>query len=177
MHTFETERLLMRPLEPEDQAFYCACYTDPVLMRHIGEPLTQEAALRSFAAASKPRVQHTLWVMQEKKTIANVGLLALIYRRNQYGSFNAELGNIMLSEFQNKGLTIEALNALFGMAFKADNLDTIIVNHKSNNGAVTRIVKKLGFIQSTTDSTDMPSGGWIMPRNHWHGLRAVTNPL
>ncbi len=44
MHSFTTERLLIRPLAEQDKILYLSLYTDAKVMRNIGEPLTAEAA-------------------------------------------------------------------------------------------------------------------------------------
>ncbi len=181
MQTFETARLLMRPLQPEDEAFYCACYTDPVLMQHIGEPLSDEAALRSFAAALKittttPARRYT-WVMQEKKSNACVGLLALIADKNKPVSGNAELGNIMLTEFQNQGFTVEALSQLVDIVFSTAPLSSVFANHKIQNSAVNRVMKKLGFLRDMNISEGISKGRWVLSRNDWQTNRAKPNSI
>lgn len=175
MQSFESTRLLMRPLCVDDQAFYCACYTDPVLMQHIGEPLTQQAALRSFSAAMKLNsatpARRRSWVIQEKESSAATGLLALIYDYSRQDRVNAELGHIMHARFQNRGFTIEAIDKLADIVFSTTNLSTIIVNHRSKNGAVARAAKKLGFLQEINDNPGALCCRWALSRNHWSALR------
>ena len=181
MQTFETARLLMRPLQPEDESFYCTCYTDPVLMQHIGEPLSPEAALRSFMAALKitpeAPVRRYTWVMQEKKSDACVGLLALIADKNKPVSGNAELGNIMFIEFQNQGFTVEALSRLVDIVFSTTPLSGVFANHRIQNSAVNRVMKKLGFLHDMSVSQEISKGRWNLSRNDWQALRLKPNSI
>ena len=171
MLSFETERLVMRPLHAEDEAFYCACYIDPLLMRHIGEPLTPAAAKRSFNAARK--ISSTIsphrytWAMKEKKSGATIGLLAMIFDQANATPVTAELGNIMLTHFQNRGYTVEALGKLINLTFETTNLVSLVAGHKIQNAAVTRVMTKLGFVRNVTESSDVANCKWVIRRIHW----------
>ena len=48
MHSFTTERLLIRPLNEQDKNLYVSLYTDVKIMRNIGEPLSTKAAEQAF---------------------------------------------------------------------------------------------------------------------------------
>ena len=178
MQTFETARLVMRLLGHDDEALYCACYIDPVLMQHIGEPLTHDAALRSFAAALKSTtaipIRRYTWVMQEKQSQSKIGLLALVFSQDQdqEQDISAELGHIVLTKFQNQGLTVEAITGMLDIAFHTTRLATVFVNHKSKNNAVTRVVKKLGFLPDTVEPGDISNCRWALPRSHWQSTKA-----
>lgn len=171
MQTFETARLLMRPLQPEDKSFYCTCYTDPVLMQHIGKPLSHEAASRSFSVALKIAteipIRRYTWVMQEKQSNASIGLLALIVGKTKAEPFNAELGNIMLTAFQNQGFTVEALSQLVDLVFSTTRLNGLLANHEIQNSAVNRVMKKLGFSNDMSISPEISERCWILSRSCW----------
>lgn len=177
MHTFETARLLMRPLQPEDEKFYCACYTDPVLMQHIGEPLAHDTALRSFKAALKVGteipVRRYTWVIQEKTSGLAAGLLAMFCDQAKPEPVNAELGTIMLSQFQNQGFTVEALDALADAAFNTTRLEVLLIKHKAENKAVTGVTRKLGYLRDSTDASDTARYVWALHRINW---QARSNP-
>lgn len=180
MQTFETARLLMRPLHPDDEDFYCRCYTDKVLMEHIGEPLTPEAALRSFTAALKKastvQGRSYTWAMQEKASGTAVGLLAMFCDQAKPEPVNAELGTIMLAEFQNKGFTAEALRKLADFAFNMTPLQALLVKHKSQNTAVTGVMAKLGYLVDIARPEGTASCQWILSRDHWQTFSAVATP-
>jgi ribosomal-protein-alanine N-acetyltransferase len=175
METFQTARLLMRPLQLEDEAFYCACYTDPVLMRHIGEPLSRDAALKSFKTTlsngSKIPVRRLTWVMQEKECSARVGLLAIIFNNTGAEPVSAELGNITLTAFQNRGYTVEALAELVDIVFCTYQLSELYACHRSQNTAVNRVMRKLGFSHDKTDLEDAFQGRWVLSCSRWQAAR------
>lgn len=176
METFKTARLLMRPLQREDEAFYCACYTDPALMRHIGEPLSRDAALRSFKAALKAGtetpVRRYTWVMQDTQShCASVGLLAVIFHNTGAEPVSAELGNITLTAFQNRGYTVEALAKLVDLVFCTCKLSELYACHRSQNIAVNRVMRKLGFSHDKTDLEDVFQERWVLSCSRWQVAR------
>jgi [ribosomal protein S5]-alanine N-acetyltransferase len=177
MQIFETERLLMRPLQLKDEAFYCACYTDPLLMEHIGEPLSLEVALRGFhaelKATSNVSARHYTWAMQEKTFGDTVGLLAMFYDHARPDPETATLGTIMLMKFQNRGFTAEAIRELSNIVFSTTSLDALFVKHKVGNDAVAGVMGKLGYLLDIADSPD--SCLWALRRHHWETWNTGTS--
>ncbi|HOZ04911.1 MAG TPA: GNAT family N-acetyltransferase [Arenimonas sp.] len=181
MDTFETRRLLVRRLAAEDRAFYCACYTDQRLMQHIGEPLKAEAALRNFNTvlntSTAVRLPHYTWVIQEKISQANIGLLGLAFGQLMPEPMHAELGHIMLAEYQNRGYTTEVINQMMDIAFGATRLERIIVNHANENRAVIRIVQRLCFLRESGITDKRSTCRWVLSRDRWQALRALANAV
>ncbi len=171
MQNFETARLLMRPLQPEDESLYCACYTNPVLMQHISEPLTHDAALRSFAVALKLAteipIRRYTWVMQEKSIQLDIGLLALVCEQADPESLNAEIGAIIFANFQNLGHAAEAINALVDIAFNKTSLAILRTQHTTNNGAACGLMEKLGFRRDGMQSERGSPSCWLLHRADW----------
>jgi RimJ/RimL family protein N-acetyltransferase len=171
MQTFETARLLMRPLQLEDEAFYCACYTDPVLMQHIGEPLSHEAALRSFTAALKIATQiplrHYTWVMQDIQSRYDIGLLGLVCDQTNPEPVNAQIGAIIFSRFQNRGFAAESINALVDFSFKTTALLTLSTRHETQNQSAKGLMQKLGFLLLPGQSELNASCNWQLQRTTW----------
>lgn len=178
MQTFETARLLMRPLQPADESFYCACYTDPVLMQHIGEPLSHEAALRGFNSTLKITsavpVRNYTWVMQEKTSGDAVGLLAMFCDQAKSEPVTATLGTIMLTMYQNLGFTAEAINELSNVVFGTTSLEAMFVKHKIGNNAVAGVMRKLGYLVDTTNPDISTTCLWVLRRSHWLDIRNYT---
>ncbi len=176
MQTFETARLVMRLLGHDDEALYCACYIDPVLMQHIGEPLTHDAALRSFAAALKSTtaipIRRYTWVMQEKESNASIGLLALVCDQKEPEPINAELGVLVFNAFQNKGYVSEVTASLADITFSQTRLDAIHVHHRAKNIPVSTVAMKLGFVCETDHSDVSGIFFWVLNRARWQQVRA-----
>lgn len=166
MHTFETARLLMRPLLPADEAFYCACYTDPVLMQHIGEPLTHEVALRSFKAAllvnSTLPIRRRTWVMQDTQSHSVIGLLGIVCDEVRPEPVNAQIGAIIVDQFQSRGFAAEAITALVDIAFTYSNLATLYTQHTAHHGAANGLMEKLGFQRDLEQNTAKMN--WVLRR-------------
>jgi RimJ/RimL family protein N-acetyltransferase len=171
MLTFETERLWMRLLQPEDQTLYCACYTDQKLMQLIGAPLDQEAALRSFAAALKMNaalpVRRRDWVMLEKKSGACIGLLSLVGDKTNPEPINGDLGAIIINEFQNRGYSLEGTGALVDIAFGISHFEKLHTRHRSENAAVGRVMSKLQFSYTIEQIDGIENWHWSLHRNQW----------
>lgn len=171
MQQFETARLLMRPLKPEDQAFYCACYTDLILMQHIGEPLTHEAALRSFTAALKINstlpIRRRTWVMQESLSGLSIGLLGLGVQPSGQQWQQPEIGFIVVECFQRRGFALEAVNALVDFAFSSPSVAALSARHADKNGAASGLMEKLGFKREALQHEPSASCGWRLLRADW----------
>ena len=171
MQTFETTRLLMRPLQPQDELFYCACYTDPILMQHIGEPLTHDAALRSFVAAlkisTKIPIRRYTWVMQDKSTRFDIGLLALVCEQTKPEPLNAEIGAILFANFQNLGYAAEVISTLVDIAFNKTTLATLCTRHTTENAAANGLMEKLGFQHDAMQPERGPGSCWLLHRADW----------
>lgn len=176
MDFFETDRLLVRPLTQDDEKIYCACYTDAVLLQHVGEPLTQASALNSFKAAinenSGGSIRRRTWIMQEKESGTGIGLLALIFDQANHKPMHAEMGVIIFDCFQNKGYVSEVTVALADVTFNQTDLTAIHVHHKTDNKAVGKVAERLGFQRGTSPTTDKTGCFWVLHRTKWQALRA-----
>ncbi len=171
MQGFETARLSVRPLCNEDFALYCACYTNPELMLHIGQPLSLDATLRSFNAALKSNaalpIRRYTWTMQERISLSKIGLLALVCDGVPPQPINAEIGSIIAIQHQNRGFAAEAITALTGLAFERTTLSTLTTRHISQNGAAKGLMEKLGFQCEVMPLADSASFHWTLHRTEW----------
>ncbi len=181
MQQFETAQLVMRHLRAEDETLYLECYTDPLLMKHIGDPLTPEAALRSFKAALKistaipPR--RYMWTIVEKTSCAPIGLLSLVCEISDNAETFVELGHFMLRQYHNKGYTLDAINKLIDVVFTSTGFAAFVVHHDRDNHAVTRVVKKLGFLSDPENSGNTLKFRWVLSRGRWQELRDTASTI
>jgi RimJ/RimL family protein N-acetyltransferase len=154
MHTFETPRLRMRPLDESDQGIYCALYTDPALMRFIAAPLEAERARRSFHAAlgmQAPRPQR--WIVTEKAG-GDVGLLGLIGTGDR-----PEIGVMLLASAQGRGYGTEAMAGMVAHAFAAYDLQAVCAHQAVvDNPTVVRLMTRLRF-RTLAPTAERPAGG------------------
>ena len=116
---FDTQRLHLRPLGEGDEALYCHLYTDPELMRHIGTPLSAEAARRSFGVACRQARRDGApaqrWVVAERGLPDGIGLLGLV--PDEGVADTAEVGLMLLADRRQRGLAAEAIGAVADRVF------------------------------------------------------------
>jgi|GEM_PF-758700 len=169
MESFETTRLLIRPLSIEDEMFYCNCYTDKLLMRHVGTPLTHQIALRSFKAVLKMNssapFNRWTWVMQDKQKKHYIGLLSLMSDLKKLERDSAEIGAIIFVGFQNQGFAAEAISELVNIAFMHPSLAELNTNNSKANRAANRLMEKLGFMSRIDDTGHGTS--WTLNRHDY----------
>jgi len=136
-------------------------------MQHIASPLDFEDASHSFSAAlkksSRNPVRRWTWVMQEKVSDAEIGLLGLVGDNNIPEAINAEIGAVINAEFQNQGFAAEAINALVNVAFEHTSLAELHTNHAHANKAANGLMSKLGFQYFEASS----SSRWQLCRANW----------
>lgn len=177
MESFETARLLMKPLGPEHRDLYCHCYTDLALMKLIADPLKMDAAMRSFDVALKINsslpVRRRDWVMLEKKSGSRIGLLSLVGCKTKPEATNADLGAIILNEFQGKGYSLEGTGALVDAAFHVSHIHSLHTYHLAENAAVGRVMAKLGFSCTIELHHGIENHHWQLTRPDWQPGRYV----
>ncbi len=158
LHSFTTERLLIRPIQAQDQALYISLYTDAKIMQHIGAPLSLQAAEKAFnstlnvmnkvissaanKAKSKKKPKTMTWVMVTLDNQQSIGIQALHWQ----GDDCAEIGIMLLNQTKGKGLATEAMSTLIKYGFEYYGLNTINIRYFKENFAMTAIAKKMGFI-------------------------------
>lgn len=147
--SLQTSRLHLRPLMEADQAFYCRLYTDPAVMARVGTPLSPEAAQGAFdrvlrqIAAKPPRAHY--WMLWERGTQAVIGLMALVFDRDDRNS--AEVGVLLLPNAQGQGHATEAITALVDNAFAEPAISRLWTRHATGHVAMIRLMRRLGFAQ------------------------------
>ncbi len=182
MHSFTTERLLIRPLIMADEAFYCYQYTDKKMMRVVGEPLTQAKASAAFKRAltanSLDKNTVRTWAIVDKTTNDIIGTQALswlVAKQNTKANSSAieqvEIGIMLATKANGKLLPEEAVSAIMEYGFKQLNIDRINAFYAKKNRATQRILKKIGYIfdASVQDSTS-ENGYQYFDQNQWHAV-------
>lgn len=151
---FRTDRLQLRPLADGDRALYVELYTDADVMRHVGAPLSPQAAGRGFEAVQRqmgqapPRAWY--WVACVRDSGREAGLLALMFDR---GRESAEFGMMMPAWARGSGYATEAVGALVAHALGGEgataagsSLQRLHIRHAPGHAAGARVMAKLGFI-------------------------------
>lgn len=161
-------RLRLRPLADADEAFWCAAYTDPLLMRQVGPPLAPDAAVRSFRAAvaanARPAPVPAYWVAQVRAEAADIGLLGLTGRS---AAGEAEVGALILPPWQARGHAAEAIALLAEHAFTGADLQRLCTRHAGDNPGAAGLMRKLGFTRFAADDAAPLGHRWEWLREDW----------
>lgn len=167
-YTFETERLIIRPIEEKDMGCYISLYMDSKIMKLIGKAFDLEEAKRAFIATLKAMIKSIsssqaetmTWAITEKnKKNKAIGIIALSWRsvlvKNEKGEiqlgFNdesPEIGIMLSRTFHGKKIPYEAGGALLEFTLRSLNVSKINTFYKPENIAVESFIKKLQMIKS-----------------------------
>jgi RimJ/RimL family protein N-acetyltransferase len=164
-----TPRLHLRPLAPSDERLYCGLYTDPVVMRHVAEPLAPEAAQRAFRAVLRQLAadppQSRYWILSPRAGGDDLGLMAWVPDRDDAGS--AEVGVLLVGPAECRGYATEAIAALADAVFAQPAQRRLWTRHARGNGPASGLMRKLGF-ESMADADGGPAPlRWQLERQAW----------
>lgn len=190
MLIFETPRLHLRPLGPGDEALYCHLYTDAEVMRHVGAPMTADAARRSFRVArqlaTRGGTAAQRWVVFEHGSPAPIGLLALIAdaasadHARDGNAGTAEVGLMLRADRQRRGVAVAAIGAVANRVFgpgagAGPGLRLLWARHAARNVAATRLMLRLGFTRLPPRLPGEAEVRWQMPRDRWNANRLAAS--
>jgi len=180
MHTIQTPRLHLRPIRAGDEALYCHLYTDPQVMRHIAAPLSAEAALRAFRTVTRltqqpPTPPLVLWVLTERDSPIDIGILALI--RHAASADSAEMGAMLSAAGQGRGIAAEALAALLDRLLGSAGLNTVWCRSAAGNDAASWMMLKLGFVRADAGPAGEAANRWEMTAEQWRARRGIVDDL
>jgi ribosomal-protein-alanine N-acetyltransferase len=144
----ETERLLIRPVEPTDAAeLHEAVYADPVTMRWIpsGPSDTVEASERRIARLIEHQQANgfSLWAVAERtsgRLVGDCGLLLVEWRGPE-----VELAYRLGREFWGRGYATEAGRACVRFGLGELGLDGVIAITDPAHTASRRVMEKIGM--------------------------------
>ena len=143
----ETERLLVRESTPLDiPDFYCI-YQHPSITNHM-EPLfenpeEEKAYLEDYIKQVYGFYGFGIWTVLLKETGKVIGRAGLNIRE---GYSYPELGFVIDTAFQNRGLAYEVCTAILQYAREELELDCLQAFVKSGNTASIKLLEKLGFL-------------------------------
>lgn len=149
MDAFDTLRLHLRPLDADDEALYCALYTDPEVMAHIGSPLSREAARGGFAEACRrngdPDRGDRRWVVLDRISGEALGLLAVLGEAPD--APEVELGVMLIPTAHGRGLARELNAAVVARAFGPGGwgLQRVWARYAPGHGAAAATLAASGF--------------------------------
>ncbi len=157
MEPFETERLLLRPLEAADLGDLHALYRDPRVMRYVtGEPRSRQesAAALDRHLEDYRKYGYGLCAAIHKGDGKMVGRCGLIPWRFE-GPWPAEIAWLLAPTYWGKGLATEFGREMLRQAWGPLGLDSLVARaYKANEGSVS-IMLKLGMTLARSVSEEV----------------------
>lgn len=145
----ETERLLLRRVVDEDVNEIFALRSDPEVMKYIPRPLvkTKEDALAHVAMIDeKIEINEGInWAITLKGNPKLIGIIG--HYRIKPEHFRAEIGYMLLPEYQGKGIISEAIKTVVKYGFEVMQLHSIEAIIDPENFASEKVLQKNGFLK------------------------------
>ena len=146
----ETERLLLRPLEPADLDVIWADISDPEISRYMAwEAHTDRAQTMYFLKNEQARREAgkgITWAIFKDNSFCGIFSIIGIVRSHRALTYNkAELAYWLGRKYQGQGIMTEAGRRVLQFAFQELGLHKIFVSHFSINKASENLIKRLGF--------------------------------
>ncbi|PXM11874.1 GNAT family N-acetyltransferase [Klebsiella variicola] len=142
MTTITTPRLSLTRFVTDDWPFFLRLRQDPLVMRFMGEVLS-ETALRSVFASrcADPGV----FVLRDKRgdALGDIGL-----RISPKNPHEADVGYALLQQAQGRGYASEALRAICDYGFSTLGVQAINAWVLSENHGSSRLLEKQGFVRT-----------------------------
>ena len=172
MRRFHTNRFLARELSERDRKLYCDLFTDPVVMRHVGRPLTPLRAAISFGSSLRlTRRSGSLlyFAVAERKAAESVGIGSI--QRIDRAARRAEVGLILRPRLRGRGFGREILAGLVAHAFAALPVDLIGARYSAAHPAVETMLDAVGFArrEAVAAALRMPDTAFrSVTRSQWY---------
>lgn len=145
----ETERLLLRQLDNKDVNEVLELRGNPETMKFIPRPLAKNTddALEHIKMIND-KIDENVginWAVTVKGSDKMIGLLG--HYRIQPENHRAEIGYMILPQYQGKGYVTEAIKAVMKYGFNQMNLHSIEAVIDPENIASERVLQKIGFVK------------------------------
>ncbi len=147
MKVLETDRLIVRQLSDEDNAFILELVNDPLWLRFIGDRgvRTLEDArdyILKGPVAMYQRMGFGLYLVERKSDGVALGICGLIKRD---ALDDVDLGFAFLPEFRAQGYAYESATAVLAYGRHVLGLKRIVAITSPDNERSARLLEKLGF--------------------------------
>ena len=171
----ETDRLLFRSHEAQDEDDFVKMHTDPEVRRHVGgQAWPLDKALHRFRNEylGRPTKTYGLWatiLKKEGKYIGGCGLCA------PGDGAVVSLGYYIARPYWGRGLASEASKAFIEVAFRRLRLPRVVADVEQGNEASEHILQKFGFKHLSQE--EIPGRGRIiclyeLVRTEWKKKKA-----
>jgi [ribosomal protein S5]-alanine N-acetyltransferase len=147
-----TDRLELRPFEASDAERVHSVYSDPEVMRHVGEgPVADIATTRAMLAdyvAHQREYGFSFWALIESASGALIGDAGLYLQKGS--GPEVELGFTLGRPWWGRGYATEAGEACLAFAFDQVRLAEAVAVADLVNAASQRVLEKLGMARAGT---------------------------
>jgi len=160
-----TDRLVLRPLEPEDVEDFVAYRSDPEVARHQSWEANYARADAERLVAGQAGVElgtPGAWLQIAAVTRADGALAGdCAVRVAAEPPATAEVGVTFARAYQGRGLAAEALAAVVGELFARHAIHRVLAQADERNVAVHRLLDRLGFrCEARFVEADWFKGAW-----------------
>ncbi len=156
----ETERLLFRSHESQDESDFVAMHTDPEVRRYVGgQAWPLDKAIQRFRKEylGRPTKAFGLWATILKEDGKYIGSCGLNAPRIGGRTF---LGYYIARPYSARGLASEACKALLDYGFNRLRLHSIFADVEKGHAISEHILQKFGF--HWVSQEEIPAGGRII---------------
>lgn len=148
MNILQTERLLLRHLEPEDLDDLVALYSDPEMIQFIPDASTTLAEIREelawFRHGHPKHPELGLWATIDKESGQFIGRCGLLPWTID-GRFEVEVAYLIDKAYWGQGLGTEAAQAILSYGFETLQLPRLVCLIDADNAASIRVAEKIGM--------------------------------
>jgi [ribosomal protein S5]-alanine N-acetyltransferase len=169
----ETERLLFRSHEPQDEPDFVDMHTDPEVRRYVGgRAWPMEEAQRRFRRGyvGHPNETYGLWATIFKPEQRYIGACGITSPPNQSGQY---LGFYIARPYWGRGLATEACKTFLEHAFARLYLPRVFADVEKGHAVSEHILRKCGFLhvrdEQVANSARVISV-YELSRDHWRTL-------
>ena len=145
MPTIETERLLLQMFRPEDLDELARLFSDPDVMKYVGDgkPVNREEADKALKSIIRHWVTRGFgrWAVVDKKTHEFVGFGGL---RSLFGT--PEVVYHLAKAHWGRGLATELARASLRFGFEERQFERIVAIAKPDNAASIHVMEKIGML-------------------------------
>jgi RimJ/RimL family protein N-acetyltransferase len=158
----------LRNVEPGDVDAYVRMRCDPVMMAELGGPQPRDGiedkVRRDVAEATSDRAWICMILPDETDSATVAGSVSLWTHEDNGGSL-AEIGWMVLPEFQGRGVGRAAVRLILQRARTEDRWSVVHAFPGITNTASNGICRSLGF--TLVGQTEAAFAGRRLPANHW----------
>ncbi|HEY0407367.1 MAG TPA: GNAT family N-acetyltransferase [Pyrinomonadaceae bacterium] len=159
----------LRTWSPDDAADGHAIWSDPEVMRYIGDgqphkDLERTRGWMGRMIAHQQQHGFCFWAVVDKCSNQLIGSCGLGYQLD--GSLPVEFGYTLARDCWGRGLATEMAGAALRHAFAHLPLEEIAASVDSGNHASRRVLEKIGFVFDRTEQLDAGVDLWYKATRH-----------